>query len=75
MSDEHDPTALHVEVTDDDIEAARLTGATGTELVTAAIHTALDRKGIPRAGRTVEVTLDTITVELPPGWTMEGRDE
>jgi hypothetical protein len=53
---EHDPTALHVEVTADDIESARLAGASGTELIEATIHTALDRKGIPREGRTVEVT-------------------
>lgn len=56
---------LDVEVTAEDIEAAQLTGATGTELVEAAIHTALDRIGVPRDGRTVTVTPDTIMIEVP----------
>jgi hypothetical protein len=39
--------------TDDDIEAARLVGAKGHELLEAAIHSRLDRAGIPREGRGV----------------------
>jgi hypothetical protein len=56
---------LDVQVTADDIEAASLTGATGAELVEAAIHTALDRVGVPREGRTVTVTPETIMIEVP----------
>ncbi len=56
---------LEVQVTAEDIEAASLTGATGTELVEAAIHTSLDRLGVPREGRTVTVTPETITIEVP----------
>jgi hypothetical protein len=69
---EHDPAALDAGVTGDDIEAARLTGAAGAELTEAAIHTALDRRGIPREGRTVKVTPEFVTIDLPPGWTVEG---
>ena len=67
--DERMPAALDVEVTADDIEAARLTGATGGELLAAAVHSALDRLGVPRAGRTVTVSDDYSTVEivLPEG--------
>ena len=59
---------LDVSVTADDIEAARLTGAaTGSELMEAAIHTALDRKGVTRDGRTVTVTPEAITIDLAAG--------
>ncbi len=61
---------IDVEVTEDDIEAARATGATGAQLMEFAIHRALDRIGIPREGRTVTVTRDTITIDLPPGYTL-----
>jgi hypothetical protein len=44
---------LNIQVTAEDMEAARLMGATGPELMEAAIHTALDRMGEPRTGRTV----------------------
>jgi hypothetical protein len=37
---------LNVEVTQDDIDAAKLVGATGAELMEAAIHSALDRHGV-----------------------------
>ena len=53
-------------------EPGRARNAAGNELIEAAIHTALDRKGIPREGRAVTVTKEFITVDLPPGWTMEG---
>ena len=58
-----------IEVTDDDIEAGRLVGATGSEVIAAAIHTALDRQGCPREGRDVEVTREEITIDVPSDWT------
>jgi hypothetical protein len=61
---------VKIEITDDDWEAARLVGAKGHEVLEAAIHTALDRAGIPREGRSVRVNMETITIELPPGYTM-----
>jgi hypothetical protein len=61
-------TAIHVEITEDDIAAARAVGATGAEVGEFAIHRALDRLGIPREGRTVKVTRETITIDLPAGY-------
>jgi hypothetical protein len=61
---------IDVDVTAEDIEAARAVGATGAELMEFAIHRALDRAGIPRAGRSVTVTRETITIDLPPGYTL-----
>jgi hypothetical protein len=63
---------LKVEITEEDIEAAQAIGATGTEVGAFAIHRALDRLGIPREGRTVEVTRETITIGFPPGYTLPG---
>jgi hypothetical protein len=63
---------LEVEVTAEDIAAARLVGATGTELMEAAIHTALDRRGVPREGRSVRVTLEITEIVLPKGYTLDG---
>lgn len=57
-----------IEVTADDIEASKLVGASGTEVLTAAIHTALDRQGCPREGRYVEVTREEITIDVPSDW-------
>lgn len=61
---------MDVEVTEDDYQAARAVGATGVQLIEFAVHRALDRKGIPREGRTVTVTAETITIDLPPGYTL-----
>ena len=58
---------MNIDVTQDDIDAARLTGATGAQLIERSIHSALDRAGVPCAGRAVTVTMDTITIDLPPG--------
>ena len=55
---------LDFEVTEDDYEAARAVGATGAQLMEFAVNRALDRMGIPREGRTVTVTLETITIDL-----------
>ena len=62
---------MKVQVTAEDIEAARLVGATGSELIEAAIHSSLDRLGIPREGRSVHVTLETIEIVLPPGYSLD----
>jgi len=59
---------IKVEVTEEDIDAARAVGATGAELVEFAINRVLDRLGIPREGRAVKVTPETITIDLPPGY-------
>jgi hypothetical protein len=58
---------MNIDVTQDDIDAARLTGAIGAQLIERSIHSALDRAGLPRASRAVTVTMDTITIDLPPG--------
>ncbi|MDH6580035.1 hypothetical protein [Kitasatospora sp. MAP5-34] len=59
---------IEIEVTEQDIEAGKLVGATGVEVMEAAIHSCLDRQGVPREGRMVHVTRETIEVELPAGW-------
>lgn len=64
-----------VTVTAEDFEAARAVGATGAELVARSVHSALDRAGVPREGRSVEAAADTVTIDLPPGWTMPGGDD
>jgi len=56
---------LDVTVTQDDIDAAVALGATGTQLIERSIHSALDRRGIPRDGRVVTVGLSHITIDLP----------
>ena len=61
---------IDIEVTEDDYEAARAVGATGAQLMQFAVNRALDRMGIPREGRTVTVTAETITIDLPPGYTL-----
>ena len=61
---------IDIEVTEDDYEAARAVGATGAQLIEFAINRALDRMGIPRKGRTVTVTAETITIDLPPGYAL-----
>ncbi|MDO0938651.1 hypothetical protein QQY66_45635 [Streptomyces sp. DG2A-72] len=53
---------LDVHVTPEDIEAAKVMGATPNEVMEAAIHTALDREGIPREGRRVKVTGKNIEI-------------
>jgi hypothetical protein len=65
---------MGIGITKEDLSAAELLGATGVELVERAIHSALDRAGIPREGRTVTVTRETIRIDLPPGWVMPGED-
>jgi hypothetical protein len=62
---------LNIEVTQDDIDAGRLVGATGAEVMEAAIHSALDRHGVPREGRSVKVTKEHIVIDLPPGFEIE----
>jgi hypothetical protein len=66
---------LEVEITEADYDAARATGATGTELLEFAVHRTLDRLGIPREGRAVKATYDTIIIDLPPGYTMPADDD
>jgi hypothetical protein len=64
---------IKVEITEEDLGAARATGATGDEVAEFAIHRmhrVLDRLGVPREGRTVKVTRETITIDLPPGYTL-----
>jgi hypothetical protein len=71
-SDEQDDRQLNeglsFEITQDDMDAARAVGATGAELAEFAINRALDRMGIPREGRTVKYTAETIMIDLPPGY-------
>lgn len=62
--------ALNVEITEEDWNAGRAVGATGAEVAEFAIHRALDRIGVPREGRAVKVTPETITIDLPPGYTL-----
>jgi hypothetical protein len=61
---------VEVAVKEADIEAARAVGAKGSELIEFAIHRCLDEQGVPRAGREVVVSLETIEIELPAGWWM-----
>lgn len=52
------PEKLTIRITAEDIKAAQVMGATGPEMQEAAIHDALDRQGVPRAGRTVTLKPD-----------------
>ena len=64
-----------IELTEEDWTAGRLVGAKGHEVMEMAIHRALDEAGIPREGRTVSVNLQTIDIELPPGYTMPDDED
>ena len=66
------PEPINVEVTQDDIDAGLAIGATGVQVIEFAINRALDRIGIPRKGREVTVDRETITIDLPPGYTLPG---
>jgi hypothetical protein len=59
---------MKIQVTEEDAAAARAVGAKGHEVVEFAIHRALDEAGIPREGRSVSVTKETIEIQLPPGY-------
>jgi hypothetical protein len=61
---------MKINVTQEDMTAGRLVGAKGHEVIEMAIHRALDRAGIPREGRIVEVNPKTIAITLPPGYDM-----
>ncbi|MEY9963198.1 hypothetical protein ABIA33_001231 [Streptacidiphilus sp. MAP12-16] len=59
---------IEFEVTQEDVDAARLVGASGSEVIERSIHAQLDAQGVPREGREVHVTRETIEIELPAGW-------
>ena len=61
------------DVTQEDIDTAKAVGATGAQLVEFAIHRCLDEQGVPRQGRNVVVTVETITIDLPAGWWPKGQ--
>ena len=63
---------ISTEITQEDTEAALAVGASGAEVIAFAIHRSLDEQGVPREGRVVEVTAETIGIELPSGWWMKG---
>lgn len=56
---------MHVEFTETDIEAAKIMGASPYALGAAVIHSALDREGVSRDGRYVNVTEHEIHIQLP----------
>jgi hypothetical protein len=56
------------DVTEADVKTARRMGASGAEVLEFTIHRTLDEDGVPRGGRYVKVTRETITIELPDGW-------
>ncbi len=58
---------LASEITHDDIDAAKLVGATSAEVFEAAIHTALDRQGVHSEGRVIKYGEETIESTLPAG--------
>jgi hypothetical protein len=66
---------VNVEVGEADAEAVRVEAAMlgrslGCMAIEHAIHRCLDSQGVPRIGRDVVVTLETIEISLPFGWEM-----
>jgi hypothetical protein len=62
---------INTNVTREDIDAAQVLGATGTEVLEFAIHRCLDEQGVPRQGRDVTVTMVSITIDMPAGWSIK----
>jgi hypothetical protein len=62
---------INTNVTQEDIDAAMAVGATGTQVMEFAIHRCLDEQGVPREGRNVVVTPETITIDMPADWTIK----
>ena len=59
---------ININVTQEDIDAAKAVGATGDQMLEFSIHRCLDEQGVPREGRDVVVTMETITIDMPAGW-------
>jgi hypothetical protein len=62
-------------VNQEDIEAAALLGAKGHEVLERSIHSHLDQLGVPREGRDIQVSLETIEIGLPHDWRMESDEQ
>jgi hypothetical protein len=63
----------HVKIsfTEGDAEVAQLVGTDGHGVPERSIYSDLDRHGVPREGREVEVDLDNIAIGLPYGWSVQ----
>jgi hypothetical protein len=61
---------MKVNITEEDIAAARLTGATGIHVLERALNRAVDRDGIPHEGW-VTLSRETMGVKLRPGYLWE----
>ena len=57
---------------EEDLEAARLLGATASEVIEFSIHRHLDQLGVPRDGRDVHVDSEDIVIDMPTGWEIVG---
>lgn len=64
---------VNVQVTEEDMAAVRARGGTGAQVIEHAINRDLDKKGVPREHRVVQVAGETITIELPPGYDFADR--
>lgn len=62
---------VKISVTEEEVEVAQLVGANGHGVLERSIHRDLDRHGVTREGREVEVDLDNIAVGLPDGWSLQ----
>jgi hypothetical protein len=66
---------IEIGVNREDIDAAALVGAKGHEVIERSIHSHLDRLGVPREGRDIQVSLETIEIGLPDGWRLESEEQ
>jgi hypothetical protein len=80
MEEEPEPRKrIKAELTPEDWEAARVIGGAQLEVIARAINSALDRKGVPREGRSVTAVREhesydspgQINVQLPPGYDLD----
>ena len=59
---------VKISVTEEDAEVAELVGTNGHGVLERSIDSDVDRHGVLREGREVEVDLDNIAAGLPYGW-------
>jgi hypothetical protein len=62
---------VKISLTEEDADVAQLVGADGYGALERSIHSDLDRHGVPREGREVEVDLDSIAIGLTHGWNLQ----
>ena len=62
---------VKISVTEEDAEVAELVGTNGHGVLERSIDSDVDRHGVPREGREVDVDLDDIAMGLPYGLSLQ----